>query len=53
VLRGIAKGGATRRLALEPDISRKQMHTLRGRVQNNLCETLPTHQKIPGDMKRG
>lgn len=42
LLRGIAKGEATARLARELDISRKQMHTLRGRVQNNLYETLPT-----------
>ena len=42
LLRGIAKGETTARLARELDISRKQMHTLRGRVQNNLYETLPT-----------
>jgi len=43
LLRGIAKGETTARLSRELDISRKQMHTLRGRVQNNLYETLPTH----------
>ncbi len=47
LLRGIAKGETTARLARELAISRKQMHTLRGRVQNkvqnNLYETLPTH----------
>ena len=42
MLRGIAKGETTARLARELDISRKQMHTLRGRVQNSLYETLPT-----------
>ena len=42
LLRGIAKGETTARLARELDISRKQTHTLRGRVQNNLYETLPT-----------
>lgn len=41
--RGIAKGETTARLARELCVSRKQMHTLRGRVQNNLYETLPTH----------
>jgi transposase-like protein len=43
MLRGIAKGKTTARLARELGLSRKQMHTLRGRVQNNLYETLPTH----------
>lgn len=42
LLRGIAKGETTARLARELGISRKQMHTLRGRVQNSLYETLPT-----------
>ena len=42
LLRGIAKGETTARLARELDVSRKQMHTLRGRVQDNLYETLPT-----------
>ena len=42
MLRGIAKGETTARLARELDVSRKQMHTLRGRVQSNLYETLPT-----------
>jgi transposase-like protein len=42
LLRGIAKGETTARLARELAISRKQTHTLRHRVQNNLYETLPT-----------
>ena len=42
MLRGIAKGESTARLARELDISRKQMHTLRHRVQDNLYEALPT-----------
>ncbi len=43
MLRGIAKGEPTARLARELGLSRKQMHTLRHRVQNSLYETLPTH----------
>ena len=43
MLRGIAKGEPTARLARELSISRKQMHTLRHRVQENLYETLPTN----------
>jgi len=43
MLRGIAKGEPTARLARELNICRKQMHTLRHRVQDNLYETLPTH----------
>jgi transposase-like protein len=42
MLRGIAKGETAARLSRELDISRKQMHTLRGRVQSSLYETLPT-----------
>ena len=42
ILRGIAKGEPTARLARELGVSRRQMHTLRQRVQNNVYETLPT-----------
>jgi transposase-like protein len=42
LLRGIAKGEPTARLARELSISRKQLHTLRGRVQTNLLATLPS-----------
>ena len=42
ILRGIAKGEPTARLARELGVSRRQMHTLRQRVQSNLDETLPT-----------
>lgn len=44
ILRGIAKGETTARLARELKISRKQMHTLRQRIQLNLYNTLPTGQ---------
>jgi transposase-like protein len=42
ILRGIAKGEPTARLARELGLSRRQMHTLRQRVQSNLYATLPT-----------
>ena len=42
LLRGITKGESTARLAHELGLSRKQMHTLRQRVQSNLNETAPT-----------
>jgi transposase-like protein len=42
ILRGIGKGEPTARLARELGLCRRQMHTLRQRVQNNLYETLPT-----------
>jgi transposase-like protein len=42
LLRGIAKGEPTARLARELGLSRKQLHTLRHRVQANLNETAPT-----------
>jgi transposase-like protein len=42
LLRGIAKGEPTARLARELGISRKQVHTLRHRVQANLNTTAPT-----------
>jgi hypothetical protein len=40
--RGIAKGESTARLARELGLSRKQLHTLRRRLQANLNETAPT-----------
>jgi transposase-like protein len=42
VLRGITKGESTARLAHELGMSRKQLHTLRQRVQANLHDTAPT-----------
>src|SRR5688572_16855184 len=42
LLRGIAKGESTARLARELGVSRKQLHTLRRRIQANLNETAPT-----------
>src|SRR5918999_5708679 len=42
LLRGIAKGEPTARLARELKLSRKQLHTLRQRIQTNLNETAPT-----------
>lgn len=42
LLRGIAKGEPTARLARELGLSRKQLHTLRRRIQTNLNETSPT-----------
>jgi transposase-like protein len=42
LLRGIAKGESTVRLARELGLSRKQLHTLRQRIQANLNETAPT-----------
>jgi transposase-like protein len=41
-LRGIAKGEPTARLARELGLSRKQLHTLRQRLQANLNATAPT-----------
>lgn len=43
ILRGIAKGEPTARLARELKVSRRQMLTLRQRVQENLFDTLPTN----------
>jgi transposase-like protein len=40
--RGIAKGEPTARLARELGVSRKQLHTLRQRIQANLNTTAPT-----------
>jgi transposase-like protein len=42
ILRGIAKGESTVRLARELGLCRRQMHTIRQRVQGNLYESLPT-----------
>jgi transposase-like protein len=42
LLRGIAKGEPTARLARELGLSRKQLHTLRQRIQTNLNDTAPT-----------
>jgi transposase-like protein len=42
LLRGIAKGEPTARLARELGLSRKQLHTLRQRIQANLNVTAPT-----------
>jgi transposase-like protein len=42
LLRGIAKGEPTARLARELGLSRKQLHTLRRRIQANLNESAPT-----------
>jgi transposase-like protein len=42
LLRGIAKGEPTARLARELGVSRKQLHTLRQRIQVNLNTTAPT-----------
>jgi transposase-like protein len=42
LLRGTAKGEPTARLARELGLSRKQLHTLRQRIQANLNTTAPT-----------
>jgi hypothetical protein len=42
LLRGVAKGESTARLARELGVSRQQLHTLRQRMQANLHETAPT-----------
>ncbi len=42
LLRGIAKGESTARLARELPMSRKQVHTLRRRIQLNLLNRLPS-----------
>jgi transposase-like protein len=42
LLRGMAQGEPTARLARELGLSRKQLHTLRQRVQSHLNETAPT-----------
>ena len=43
LLRGIAKGEPTARLARELGLSRKQLHTLRRRIQTHVNATAPTH----------
>lgn len=42
IVRGIAKGESTARLARELGIGRVRLHELRKRVQTNLYETLPS-----------
>jgi cyanate lyase len=42
LLRGIAKGEATARLARELQLSRQTVHTLRHQIQANLNDTAPT-----------
>jgi transposase-like protein len=42
LLRGIAKGEPTARLARELGLSRKQLHTLRQRIQTNVNVSAPT-----------
>src|SRR5687768_4435998 len=42
LLRGIAKGEPTARLARELGLSRKQLHTLRPRIQTHLNASAPT-----------
>ena len=42
LLRGMAKGEPTARLARELGLSRTQLHTLRRRIQATLNETAPT-----------
>jgi hypothetical protein len=42
LLRGMAKGEPTARLARELGLSRKQLHSLRRRIQANLNATAPT-----------
>jgi transposase-like protein len=42
LLRGIAKGESTARLARELQLSRQTVHTLRQRIQSNLNHTAPT-----------
>jgi len=42
LLRGIAKGESTARLARELQLSRQTVHTLRQRIQTNLSDNAPT-----------
>src|SRR5918996_1851702 len=46
LLRGIAKGEPTARLARELGLSRKQLHTLRQRIQANINDTAPTAMMV-------
>lgn len=43
ILRGIAKGETTARLARELELSRSSMHAVRKKVQTNLADTLERH----------
>jgi hypothetical protein len=43
LLRGMAKGEPTARLARELGLSRKPLHTLRQRIQTQVNATAPTH----------
>jgi transposase-like protein len=43
LLRGVAKGEPTARLARELGLSRKQLHTLRQRLQTHVNATAPIH----------
>jgi transposase-like protein len=46
LLRGMAKGEPTARLARELGLSRKQLHTLRQRIQTRLNATAPTEVMV-------
>jgi hypothetical protein len=46
LLRGVTKGEPTARLARELGLSRKQLHTLRQRIQTNVNATAPTHKMM-------
>jgi len=46
LLRGVATGGPTARLARELGLSRQQLHTLRQRIQTNVNATAPTHKMM-------
>jgi hypothetical protein len=46
LLRGMAKGEPTARLARELGLSRKQRHTLRQRIQTRLNATAPTDMMV-------
>lgn len=44
LLRGVATGEPTTHLTREPGLSRKQLHTLRQRIQPNVNATAPPHK---------
>ncbi len=44
LLRGVTQGVSTSQLAEELDLSRRQAHTLRQRLQDNANETAPQRQ---------
>ncbi len=46
LLRGVAKGESTARLARELGLSRQQLHTLRQRIQTHVNATAPTHKMM-------